>query len=241
MPPEKIISPFNPQQPSIPGLEASSAKIRLSPPAPAVYSPVAPEEKASPSSMRWVALTVLGALLALGAGFLYWMKDSPSSVTGDASSSKDSVLAGSLAQPRASENLPAGPGPIATTGELSRAWSSKRFLFRDSVSSELVPAMVVRLPGGEYWGFSLREPFGNCELQLITDLTRLQSAYNLKADHPMLADPCNHTVYDLLRYGAGAPDNGLVRGEIVQGEGIRPPMAIEIVVKGKDIVATRME
>jgi hypothetical protein len=235
------IDPFKPQQPSIPGVDASKTKIKLSPPAPAVYSHSVPEEKAPANPAWWVALTVLGVFLLLGGGVSYWMRNSPATATSGAS---PAVAAGTAdLPPRApvAQNLPNGPGTIATTDELSRAWSSKRFMFRDSVSGQLGPAMVVRLPGGEYWGFSLREPFGSCELQLVTDLNALKSAYNLKADHPMVADPCNRTVYDLLRYGGGAGDNGLVRGDIVQGTGIRPPMAIEIQVKGKDVVATRME
>jgi hypothetical protein len=56
-----------------------------------------------------------------------------------------------------------------------------------------------------------------------------------------VGDPCNHTVYDLLRYGGGATSDDLVRGVIVQGNGIRPPMAIEIKVQGKNVVAGRSE
>ena len=190
--------------------------------------------------MLWVALSVLAVFFVLGGGFFYWMRSSPVKATGPVSPAV-TAPADPVAPPRAAENLLQGPGPIGTTADLPRAWSSKRFLFRDALTSEIGPAMVVRLPGGEYWGFSLREPFGNCELQLVTDLKRLKSEYNLSADHPMVIDPCSRTVYDLLRYSGGAPDNGLVRGEIVQGSGIRPPMAIEIRVKGKDVIATRME
>jgi hypothetical protein len=101
--------------------------------------------------------------------------------------------------------------------------------------------MVVRLPRGELWGFSLLEPFGNCELEFVTDLDKIRTDYRYKADHPMVVDPCNHTVFDLLRYGGGAANDELVRGVIVQGTGIRPPMAIEIRADGKDIVAVREE
>jgi hypothetical protein len=236
------IDPFKPQQPSIPGLTPGTAKAaKLSPPAPAVYSPDIPLEKAPPSPMLWVALSVVGTLLVLCSGFFYWMKGSPAKATGDVSLAETAASMSPLTPPKKAENLPAGPGAVATTDELSRAWSSKRFLFRDALTSQMAPAIVVRLPGGEYWGFSLREPFGNCELQFMTDLKTLKAGYNLKADHPMVVDPCNRTVYDLLRYGGGASDNGLVRGEIVQGSGIRPPMAIEIMVKGKNVIATRME
>lgn len=85
------------------------------------------------------------------------------------------------------------------------------------------------------------EPFGSCELEFITDLNKLKTDYGYRADHPMVGDPCNHTVYDLLRYGGGASNDMLVRGVIVQGNGIRPPMAIEIRAEGKNVVAAREE
>jgi hypothetical protein len=130
---------------------------------------------------------------------------------------------------------------VATTEELAKTWSSKRFLFRDPVTSEAVPAMVVRLPRGEYWGISLREPFGTCELEYVTDLQRLQTEYRFRADHPMVINPCNRSVYDLLRYGGGSGNDELVRGVIVQGTGIRPPMAIEIRTENTKVLAVRME
>jgi hypothetical protein len=143
--------------------------------------------------------------------------------------------------PKPAGSLPVGPGSVATTEELAKTWSAKRFLYRNSLRGQTEPAMVVRLPRGELWGFSLLEPFGNCELEFVTDLDKLRTEYRYRADHPMVVDPCNRTVYDLLRYGGGAANDELVRGVIVQGTGIRPPMAIEIRVDGKDIVAVREE
>ena len=142
--------------------------------------------------------------------------------------------------PKPAEKLATGPGPVATVGELAQPWAGRRFLFKDPVTSEPVPAMVVRLPDDSYWGFSLREPFGTCELEYVSDLQKLRSDYDYRADHPMIGNPCNHSVYDLLRYGSSS-NGGLVRGEVVQGAGIRPPMAIEVRVDGKEIIAVRME
>jgi hypothetical protein len=241
MPDDNRIDFFKPQQPAIPGVEVGGKKIKLSPPAPAVYSHNAPEEKVAASPIGWVALTVLAALFLLCGGFFYWSRSSSARPASAVSATRGASPVDLPLQPHVAGNIPQGPGAIATTAELSRAWSSKRFVFRDSVTGEPIPAMVVHLPGGEYWGLSLREPFGNCELQLVTDLNLLKTAYDVKSDHPMVADPCDRTVYDLLRYGGGAPDNGLVRGEIVRGTGIRPPLAIEIRVKGTDVIATRME
>lgn len=140
-----------------------------------------------------------------------------------------------------SEKLLLGPGPVATTAELAKPWSEKEFLFRGPFSAEPAPAMVVRLPGGALWGFSLREPFGECELKYVTDLNEIEADYSFHAVHPMVVNPCTHAVYDLMRYGAGSPDGGLVRGDIVQGAAVRPPLAIEIRTSGKDIIAVRSE
>jgi len=100
--------------------------------------------------------------------------------------------------------------------------------------------MIVRLPDASYWAFSLREPFGTCELDYVTELGKLSTDYNFRATHPMVVNPCHQTVYDLLRYGSSS-DGGLVRGEVVEGTGIRPPMAIEVRVEGKQLVTGRME
>ena len=137
------------------------------------------------------------------------------------------------------ENLPTGPGEIATTDGLAKSWSSKKFMFRDPLTSKTVPAMVVHLPGGVYWGFSLQEPYGTCEMEFVTDMAKLRAEYNYRGSHPMVADPCNRAVFDLTRYGSGPA--GLVRGEIAQGAAVRPPIAIEIQVHGKQVLAKKME
>ena len=139
-----------------------------------------------------------------------------------------------------------GPVKVGRVQELARPWSSKRFLFRKRTSSETVPPLVVRLPGGgsnsegRYWGFSLQAPYGRCELELVTDLNRLASQYGYKSRYPMVGDPCTGTVYDPLRLGT-APGGAWVRGEIVSGAGLRPPIAIEIRVRGNQLVATQIE
>ena len=77
------------------------------------------------------------------------------------------------------EKLAVGPGEIATTDELARPWSSKKFIFHDPLTSREVPAMVVHLPGGVYWGFSLNEPYGTCEMEFVTDMEKLQRRVQL--------------------------------------------------------------
>ncbi len=238
MPDQKKIDPFKPQQPSIPGVLPSEAKAKPEAPPPPEY-PGAPQQKA-PANIKLIAIAAVGALIIL-AGLVYWSRSSSPRPAATSANSAGAPAATPADAPKPAPSALIGPGPVATTEELAKPWSAKRFLFRNSVTGQPEPAMVVRLPGGAYWGFSLLEPFGNCELEYVTNLDKLRTDYRFRADHPMVVDPCNHTVYDLLRYGGGAANDELVRGVIVQGTGIRPPMAIEIRVDGKQIVAVREE
>jgi hypothetical protein len=55
-----------------------------------------------------------------------------------------------------------------------------------------------------------------------------------------VAATCDGTLYDPLKLGT-APSGAWVRGEIVQGAGIRPPLAVEIRVEGRNVIADKME
>ena len=133
-----------------------------------------------------------------------------------------------------------GPTIVAPAEELAKPWSSKTFVFVKPFSRENVDAIAIRLPGKGLWGFALQEPFGRCTLEFVTDLHKLANQYGYRASHPMVVNPCNNTIYDPLQ--AGPLGNGVwVRGEIVKGGGLRPPMSIDVVEKGKSIIADRME
>jgi hypothetical protein len=56
----------------------------------------------------------------------------------------------------------------------------------------------------------------------------------------MVTNPCNSTVYDPLKMGPLERDVW-VRGEIVQGGGLRPPISIDVQVSGHSIIADRIE
>ena len=236
--PGKKADPFKPQQPVIPGVSPSK-------PAPAPEAPVARQPSGgdrSPASalpVKRIALGVLAAIVVVA--IVLWNHSSPSTSQQPGAEMANSANPPAAGGSRVSQSVPVAPGPIARVDELTNAWSSKRFEFHDPLTSESVPALLVRLPRGEYWAFSLREPYGTCELEYLTDTRKLQSEYGFPAEHPMVANPCKHTVYDLMRYGAGATNGGLVRGEIVHGPGIRPPTAIEIRTSGREIVAERLE
>ncbi|MBZ5542001.1 MAG: hypothetical protein LAN61_15910 [Acidobacteriia bacterium] len=135
---------------------------------------------------------------------------------------------------------------IATVGEMAQPWSSKAFFFYNRVTGANVPALLVRLPGGSassassYWGFSLEVPLGRCQLEYLTDMHKLATDYGFRAKHPMVGDPCSRTVFDPLRL-MSRPGNVWVRGAIVQGSDLRPPLAVEIKIQGKEISAVSME
>jgi len=144
--------------------------------------------------------------------------------------------------PVASEQDPV----VATISEL-RPWGAKQFTFRNRLTGENVPALIVRLPTGSsaqasgYWSFAMKPAYGNCQLDYIDDLEKLRTDYGYQqARHPMIGNPCNRSLYDPLKY-APLPGSVLARGAVVQGSDLRPPLGIETRVHGKQILAIRME
>ncbi len=155
----------------------------------------------------------------------------------------------------------ADPG-IASMEEMAKPWSSKEFYFRNHLSGENIPALLIRLPTGSpsqsngYWAFAQKSPFGDCQLEFVTDLDKLKTDYGFRAakhpmelktdygfraaKHPMVGNPCSRTVFDPLKL-TNLPGSVWVRGSIVQGSDLRPPLGIEIKVEGKKILAVRTE
>ena len=162
------------------------------------------------------------------------------------------------AAPAAQIDVPATPdlpapvavdtnGPIAKTDDMAKPWTSQEFTFHNALTGENVPALLVRLPQGSaaqssgYWAFAMRAAFSNCRLEYLQDLDKIRSDYGYtSARHPLVANPCTRSLYDPLKY-ASISGNLLARGAIAQGSDLRPPLGIEIKVRGKDILATRME
>ena len=145
--------------------------------------------------------------------------------------------------PHADANNPV----IAQIGDLSKPWSSIDFFIHNTVSGDSVPATVLRLPGTSatspsgYWAFSRKAAYGDCQLEYVTDLDRLLREYDYRhATHPLVGNPCSRTLYDPLKT-ANLPGNVWIRGAIVQGGDIRPPLGIEIKIQGKQILAVRTE
>jgi hypothetical protein len=232
--------PFRPQEPNIPGVTGNPARHT---PAPEPSRPATSQFRSSPAvadkipAQKWLAIAALAIGLVSLALFLWKHSGAPTETQEVPVAAPVVDLQPTRVQPPVV--LAVGPGPVATTAELAKPWSSKRFEFHVPQTADNLSAVVVHLPSGVYWAFSLREPYGTCELEYVTDLDKLEHKYGFHADHPMVGDPCNRAVFDLTRYGTGP--NGVVRGAIVSGQGVRPPIAIEIKVRGKQIVATQLE
>jgi hypothetical protein len=184
---------------------------------------------------------IAAAVVLIGAVLFWWVR---SKSHGEANSSSSGTEATEQAAPTPPPNpIPAaheGPTFAATLDELSKPWAAKKFTFVNPLTLETIPAMVIRLPGGEYWAFSVQGPFGRCELEFVTDLGRLASKFKFIASHPMVVNSCDGTVYDPLKVGA-LGGNTWVRGAIVQGSGLRPPISIDVKVIGRSIFADSIE
>jgi hypothetical protein len=229
----KTLDRFHPEMPQIPGVTGAR--------------PPLPAKSNKANSQRIIqilgaAAVVAVVTIAIAIAIVWWVKNAPRKAvdsTGAEAALSNSALP-QLPQLGAIASAQAGSSAVATLEELSKPWSAKKFNFVKPFTSESTKAMVMRLPGGALWAFSLQEPFGQCELEFVKDTNQLAAKYGYHATHPMVVNPCNSTVYDPLKVGQlGA--NTWARGEVVQGDGLRPPLSIDVVVRGRSIIADRME
>ena len=226
-PPDKL-DRFRPEMPQIPGV--SDARSSSS-------------TKTNNTNARrglQIGGLAVAALLA-GIVILWWVKsashrasESPSPQMGTEASAPS--LAPFTPEAPATE----GPSIAATVEELAKPWSAKKFSFVRPFTHEKLDAVVIRLPGGGLWAFALREAYGRCDLEFVTDLNQLAKQYGYRASHPMVASPCTSTIYDPLKVGP-LGGNIWARGEIVQGGSLRPPISIDVQEKGRSIIADRIE
>jgi hypothetical protein len=227
-PAENKFDRFHPEMPTIPGVGPGSRHARRG------LGGIDPQR----------LLQIGGAVvvvLFIGVVTVWWTR---SKASGKADPNTDSEVAEQAlpAPPPANAIAPAHDGPTvaATVDELSKPWAAKKFMFVNPLTLEHINSMVIRLPGGGLWAFSLQGPFGRCELEFVTDLGVLASQYKYNASHPMVVNPCDSTVYDPMKVGA-VGGNTWVRGEIVRGSSLRPPISIEVKVIGRSIVADSIE
>jgi hypothetical protein len=226
-PAENKFDRFRPDMPKIPGVSQEPRQ--------------AAHGAAGMPSQR---MTQIGGVAAavLVAAIIFWGLKSKRHAT--ANSSADSDIAEQVASDSAPPNPIAaaheGPTVAATVDELSKPWAAKKFIFVNRLTQENIDAMVIRLPSGEFWAFSLQAPFGRCELEYVTDLATLSTQYRFKASHPMVVSPCESSVFDPLKVGP-LQGNTWARGEVVQGSSLRPPISIDVKVSDRSIVADEIE
>lgn len=247
--------PFKPAEPRLPGVPEKKPQ----PAAPAAAAPAGEPSAQGGVQALLAKFRALPPLAQYGAGAIVlllvvslvaWMgsgsgdKPAPANSTG-ATNEPAAVPAGSLraATPEVVEVVTL-PAPVATTQEMTKPWTAKRFIVRQA--GQRTPALLLRVPAGSaasangYWAFLLTSPFGRCELELITDLEKLQSQYNYRAQQPMVVDPCSRAVFHPLRMGS-IGQSTYVRGEVVQGSALRPPIAIDVRVERGQVIAVRTE
>jgi len=244
---EQKFDPFKPSQPRIPGVSDAA------PPAAPAAEPKAARLGRLPP--QWIALGAGGAVvLGIALGWLLLRPSAPAqgpaepgepAATAASTPSEPAATVPASSTTSAPEVPPIYPDEVAAIAEMARPWSVKRFTFLKKITAGPVPALLVRLPGGtaksadSYWAFSLKAPYGKCELEFISDVERLRNEYNYRAQHPMVVDPCTQTVFDPLK--RGSVGGAWVRGDVVHGSGMRPPLMILVEIKGDRILATRME
>lgn len=220
---------MNATTPKIPGVPQRPA------PKPELSKQIAEE---NPTEQRRRAYLWIGgaAVLAIVIALVWWAHGTTAPGNG-LPEFRSARSAGQPSQTAQNMPIPTAPGPIANVADMKQEWSTQPFVYKET-NGDKTPALLVRLPKGEYWAISLREPFGNCQMELA-GVEKLRSDYNLSAPYPMIGDPCTHTVFDLTQYGEGP--NGMVRGAIVAGAAVRPPLAIEVNVKDGKIIASQEE
>ncbi|HTC65081.1 MAG TPA: hypothetical protein VK709_19730 [Candidatus Saccharimonadales bacterium] len=224
---------FQPEMPRIPGVSDGSRHAASGSNSPGN----------NPGNNRMAQIVAIAAAVFLIVAAIFWWSRSKSrssaGVSADPEITEESspVPAANFSAPQ-----PVHEGPIvaATVDELSRPWAAKQFNFVKPITHENIDAMVMRLPGGNLWAFSLQAPYGTCKLEYVTNLDALASAYRFRAVHPMVVNPCDSTVFDPLKVGT-LDGNTWARGQIVQGSSLRPPIAIDVKVAGRNIVAEGIE
>jgi hypothetical protein len=226
--------PFHPEMPKIPGVSAGSL--------PAGRAPRGSGFNSNFDSQRLMLIGGGAAAVVLLGGLIFWWALSKSRGTSALPADATFVEqpAPSLPVPSLRTPIHDGPTEAATAQELSKPWSAKKFTFVKPITQENIDAIVIRLPSGGLWAFALQGPADRCALDFVTDVDVLATKYGFTAAHPMVVSPCDRTVYDPLKVGA-LGGNTWVRGEIVQGSALRPPISIDVKQRGRTIIADSIE
>jgi hypothetical protein len=222
---------FKADMPQIPGVAAAGASSGVKP--------------ANSTPRLIAALAAFVLLCLLGSHWLLRSKpvEAPPAAPPPQIEVPSPAVDPTAAMPHATPTAP----EIATVAEMAKPWTSKDFFFLNPLSRESVPAILIRLPGSSasnpdgYWALEKKAPFGDCQLEYITDLDHLKNDYDFRGTkHPMVGNPCSRSLFDPLKMNEIA-GNFWVRGTLAQGSDVRPPLGIELKIQGKNILAMRME
>jgi hypothetical protein len=227
-PVENKFDRFRPDMPKIPGVSSGSRQAGRGP--------------SGAAKQRLLQIGGITAAAVLLCAVIFWRVKVKTRSAANPSSDSEIAEQASPASPQPNSARAAHDGETlaATLDELSNPWAAKKFIFVNPPTQEHFAAIVIRLPGDDFWAFALRGPFTRCELEYVTDLGTLASQYNFKASHPMVVSPCDGTVFDPLKVGP-LVGNTWARGEIVHGSSLRPPISIDVKVSGRSVVADGIE
>ena len=221
---------FKAEMPQIPGVSAAGAQRQ----------PIT----ANPAVFLVGGLLVVLVVCFVAARWLLHSK--PTEATAPAAPAQIEVPTPAVDATPAIPRVTASNPVVATIAEMAKPWASKEFVFVDRFSNESTPALLIRLSTASasqadgYWALSMKAPYGSCALEYV-DAAKLKEQYDFSgARHPMVGDPCSRTVFDPLKM-TEIPGNIFVRGSIVQGSDLRPPLGIEVQIQAKNILAVRME
>jgi len=226
-------NPFQPEMPRIPGVSDGSPRVNQK-------SNTSSENRFAPILRIMVIVAVVVSI-----GLAIFLRSRFKSHSAPIASSDPEIADQTSFAPPPVFSHPApvardGPTVAGTVEQLAKPWSANKFNFVKPITRENIDAIVVRLPSGELWAFSLKAPYGNCTLEYVTDLSAIASAYKFRAVHPMVVNPCDSTVFDPLKVGT-VDGSTWARGQIVQGSSLRPPFAIDVKVHGHSIMADGIE
>ena len=221
--------PLRPDMPDIPGVAADAKRPR------------SPFADLDPNLVALVGGISVGVLVIIVSIF-WWVSVKPHAVADTPAAGTDATepAVPTLPLPVTNATVQEGPTEVGKIDELDKDWAAKKFTFVRPYTHENVHAVVIRLPGGELWGFAAQSPYGRCELEFVTDLSRLATEFGYRAKHPMVVSPCERTVFDPLKVGPLGGDTW-ARGEIVHGSALRPPIGINVKVIGTSVFADRIE
>src|SRR5580700_8249646 len=135
-------NPFKPADPKIPGVLHRDESDHHAAPSSADSKHVPARFSMTQMPPRWLILSATG-VVGVCLITVWWMRGTSAKEgnTGSETTAPATTAADSKPAP-IPEPLPVGPGEIATTSELAKDWSAKKFIFRDPLTSREGPAMV---------------------------------------------------------------------------------------------------